>query len=484
MAPPRAVALAQSASSEATVLDVPVVVVGAGLTGLATALWLRRDHGVESLVLEASSSPGGVVRTRVQEGFVFDEGPNSVQLGDPDFEELIEALGLGRERLLAPQSASRRYVLWHGALEAVPTGPLAFVRSPLLSPMAKARIFLDPLVSRTPRGHEPSVAEFVSRRLGREVLDAFVEPLVGGIYAGQPEQLSLPAAFPRLFAMERLGGSLTLGAFRQYRQRGRDRRPRIRGLASFRGGMMTLPRAMVRTLGEERIRTGVTVQSVRQDRPGAWSLEAVDGQGKALRVQARGVILAGSAPASSRLLGAAGAPLDRIPHASVAVVSLGYRRDQVTHALDGFGFLAPRREGLATLGTIFTSTLWPDRCPTGHVALTAFVGGQRWPQLVDHDDAQLVSRVTRELGPLLGIEGEPRLTAVRRARGAIPQYVIGHGQVVDEIHALEQRQPGLFIAGSWRGGIAVWSRVAQGRRLAERVARWSKVGQAISSGGR
>ncbi len=441
-----------------------VLVIGAGISGLATA-WFARAAGLRVQVVEAAPRAGGKIRSFHEAGYRVEGGPNSLLVNDPSFDELVAGLSLQDAVVEANPVARRRYVLRQGRLVALPGGPLAFLRTPLFSWRGKLRLLAEPFIGRA--DHEESLAEFVTRRLGREFLDWAIDPFVSGVYAGDPARLSVRAATPRVYALEAEYGSLLRGALHRLRQRRRASATGPAGrMVSFRDGMQTLPDAIAAALGEAlTLDEPVTALQRRDD--GTWQV-----QGRRRAWQARQVVLSVPAEQAARLLDGRAAPaLAAIPYPPVASLALGFRRDQVGHPLDGFGFLIPGREGRRTLGALFSSTLFPHRAPAGHVLLTAFAGGRRHPELADRTDAELLEAVLADLRQPLGLRGAPAYTRITRWPQAIPQYELGHAerlaQVAEQVRAL----PGLHLRANWLDGIAVGECIRNARRLAADLSR-------------
>lgn len=476
------------------------LVIGAGLTGLAAAWGLARN-GRRVAVLEAAPHVGGAVATWIPDkpggGWLFELGPNTVVEKGAGLPTLIAEAGLAGERLVAAPAGKRRYV-WHGgALVPLPSSPPALLATRLFSTRAKLRLLREPWIARSPSGTEESIADFVRRRLGPEILNLAVGPFVSGVWAGDPERLSLPWTLPALAALERDHGSLLRGLLARKRAAKGARTGASHlntgaggigashlfsgpsggaagaagAMVSFRRGQQELPRALAAGLD---VRTATPALNVRQ-------IETRQGLGFAVttaagEITARHLILTVDAEAAAALLaeatGGASRPLSEIPYARVAVIALGFRRDDVAHPLDGFGFLAPRGRGpdaLRLLGCLFPSQLFPGRAPAGHVALSAFVGGRTDPEITSWDDERLLAAVLADLRRALGVRGAPVISRIERWPRAIPQYELGHGRFADLVRDLEARLPGLHVAGNFLGGVAVPDCVERGLGVARRI---------------
>ncbi len=452
------------------VLD--VLVVGAGISGLTAAFRLKRA-GLCVAVIEASGRVGGAIETHSEAGFRFELGPNTVLENHSAVSDLLRDTGLDdeahREKIVASPAAKRRY-LWKGnRLEPLPGGPPGLLRTPLFSLGAKLRLLREPWVRRRSEAEiaaEPdeTVAGFVRRRLGGELLDYAVGPFVSGVYAGDPERLAVRWAVPKIFALEQEHGSLVRGAL------AKRKGPAPGGaMFSFREGLETLPRRLAREIGDVRI--GIAARKVTRRAEG-FLVETDAGP-----ISAQKVVLAVPADVVARLLeeatGGKSLEFAEIPYAPVAVVALGVQRSQVTHPLDGFGFLSPRRESLRMLGCLFPSTIFPGRAPEGHVALSAFLGGRIDPEIVDPaiwSDDRLLCLVRKELGQAIGLSGQPAIAIIRRWPRAIPQYEIGHGRFVALAEEIERDLPGLRLAGNFLGGVSVPDCIRNASRISREIA--------------
>jgi protoporphyrinogen/coproporphyrinogen III oxidase len=449
-----------------------LIVIGAGISGLTTAFWAQRS-GWDVTVLESASVPGGTMRTNIEGDWLVETGPNSALETTPIIKEMCALAGIEAERTYANTESDKRYILRRGELFPLPMKPGAFLASRLWSAGGKLRLLKEPFVGRAAK--EETIAEFVERRLGREFLDYAINPFVAGVYAGNPEQLSVRSAFPKLYALEVKYGGLIKGMIKGARERKkRDEVAKDRArMFSFARGMQTFPEGIAAAL-PGKIQYNVTVESIEP-------LTVMKTNGSRFRVNASGgrswestaVVVAVPAHVAAGIFGSLSRELAtrllQIYSPPVAEVFLGFRDSQCGRALDGFGYLIPARENRKILGTIWSSTIFPGRAPAGHFALTTFVGGSRQPELVHQDDAGLQGLVLGELGSIMGVSGAPVFSRVYRWPKAIPQYNIGHQQIVDAIERLEREHPGVFICSNYRGGIAVGDCVMNGKKTAERL---------------
>jgi len=449
------------------VADAPLtVVLGAGISGLACAYALKKA-GENVLVLEARERAGGVIQSIRASGFLCELGPQSFSL-TPHLFELCGELGISGELVEAPRTAPR-YVLLNGRLVHVPMSPGAFLSSPVLSWKTKCSILSEVFRSSHPPEEDESVAAFVRRKFTDELLDRIVGPFVSGIYAGDPEQLSLRAAFPKLYEAERRSGSVIRGSIRVTKQpvaKQSDRRP---GLYSFHEGNQTLTDTIARSLGSS-LRCGVQSTIKRE---GSRFLLQIDFDRDSETIRADKLVLATPAPVNGSLLGPlapdASWPTFDIGYAQVAVVSHGYRREQAAADLNGFGFLIPRSERIRTLGCVWNSSLFPSRAPHGHVLLTSFLGGSGDAGLAGATEAEIVETVRRDLEKILGISGAPVFERFTKYSAAIPQYNLGHTQRLQSIRDAIARVPGLFIVGNYWNGPAIGACIEHSFAVAEQV---------------
>ncbi|HXG14612.1 MAG TPA: protoporphyrinogen oxidase [Calidithermus sp.] len=458
-----------------------LAVVGGGIAGLAAAhraLEVARERGLrlELALVEARTRLGGTIATERAAGFTVEAGPDAFLTEKPAALALCRRLGL-ESRLVGTDQRFRRVWVWRrGRLVPVPEGfqflaparlgPL--LGSPLFSWRGKARLALDLVLPRGPSGEDESLAGFVRRRLGREVLERVAQPLVAGVYGADPEELSLRATVPRFFELERRHRSLILGLRRAARSGSPADASGARfGLfASLAGGMDELVAALAARLPAGATHLGQRVVALER-RPDGWRLRSAEGA----TWEADRVILAAEAHAAARLLRAVDPPLATllqvIPYTSSVTVALGYRRADVPHPLDGFGFLVPRTEARDVLACTFASVKFPGRAPAGHVLLRAFLGGALNPGVLELDDAELVARVRRDLRDALGVAAEPVLVRLWRHPAALPQYAVGHQATVAAIERRLAGLPGLHLAGAAYRGVGIGDCVRSGEAAAE-----------------
>jgi oxygen-dependent protoporphyrinogen oxidase len=440
-----------------------IAVLGGGITGL-TAAWQLRRAGLAAVVFEKSSRVGGAIGTMRVDGWLHELGPNSLLEGTSEVARFIDDAGLGSRRIYASPEANRRYIVRGGRPVAMPGSPVSFLTTSLFSFRAKLSLLGEPFRRRAPSDAEESVADFVTRRLGSEFLDYAVNPFVGGVYAGDPRRLSVRHGYPKLHALEQEHGSLIRGSLARRNTSGG---PKGR-MFSFPEGMEELPRALAHPLGDA-LRLNTTIKTIRPHGH-AWEIVSESGGGARPELFA-GVICALPADALAALnfeqiaqpqrLGG----LSGIEHPPVASVFMGFRREQIAHPLDGFGMLMPEVERGQILGTLFSSTLFPGRAPSGHVALTSFVGGTRQPELARLNDSALHDLVRGELNRLLGVRSDPAFIHVKRWPRAIPQYALDYGRHKEAILGFEASAPGVFIGGNARDGISLANCIESGRRL-------------------
>jgi len=442
------------------------IVIGAGVSGLTCALRLA-EMGIGVRVLEAAEKPGGMIATVERDGFLFEAGPQSFQV-TPELRELIRSTG-SESDLIEADPQTPRYILLHGKLRPAPMSPPTLLSTSLLGMASKVRVLSEAFRRSKPPGHDESFADFVRRKFGTEILEHLAGPFASGVFAGDPEQLSLRSTFPAMAQWEEEYGSVLRGAMKS---RGERERPT---LAGFRRGMGSFMSALAGKL-ESGVENGIRAESLDSAGESGWTIHCsggCSGTSETENVHASAVVIATPAYEAARLVrGFAeklSATLAGIPYAPIAVVAEGYRREHVGHALNGFGFLVPRKEGLRTLGTVWNSSLFPNRAPEGMVMMTSFVGGAMDRQVVEMDEGQIADQVRREIGKVLRITGPPVARQVWRHRKALPQYNLGHAQRINAIRSELDQSRGIFIAGNYLEGPSIGNCISQGFRTAKAV---------------
>lgn len=468
-----------------------VVVIGAGISGLTCAYRLSR-LGVDVVLIEPSDRVGGVIQSEKIDGYIIERGPNSSQ-GTEDLLALVDELGL-TAHIAEGDPKAPAYVYFNGQLHPVPSSPSAFIKSKLLSLRGKLRIMREPLVPQRRSDEEESVAAFARRRIGREAAERMVAPFVSGIYAGDADELSVQAAFPRLANLETSYGGLFRGTFAKAREARREKKaasevldkaaPTRRRLISFDNGMAELTSSLADGLGEDLITGCSDIRLVKEPaefpnaQPDKSKQESnfrieFERNGSRHVIASEAVIIAAPAFAAAKLIAESCEELSRllgeIYYPPLAIVCLSYDKAAIKTPLDGFGFLVAPVEGLNILGCVWNSSLFKGRAPAGKALLTVFIGGARNPKLAGQADAELVATAHDELQKILGISAEPHAVAITRYERSIPQYVIGHAARVKRIEALLEKIPGLYLIGNYLHGVSTGDCIKEADRVARKI---------------
>ncbi len=449
-----------------------VAIIGAGITGLTAGFYLQRK-GIPVTVYEAGARVGGVIQSLRRDGYLAEFGPNTILETSPKISELVRDAGLQSRRLDPDPKAEARYVVRYRRPIAMPASPLGFFTTELFTAKAKLAVLREPFVPRRREGEEESIAQFVQRRLGQEFLDHAIDALVAGVYAGDPYKLSVPQAFPKLAALEARYGSLIKGQIlgaRDRKKRGEVAKDRAAKF-SFDQGLEVLPQTLAQRLGDA-LRLNTPVTGLAQA-PDGWVVSFLEA-GRAQRTVHSAVLFAGTAYKLAELSLETAADLSlggfsEIRYPPVASVVLGFRREDVAHPCAGFGMLIPRVEGFKILGTIFSSSLFPNRAPAGHLTLTSYVGGERYPELASRSPEELFELTCEDLKILLGIRGRPTFQHCVFYPRAIPQYVVGYGRYREKMNEIERKAPGFFLAGHYRDGVSLSDSIVSGCNAAERM---------------
>ncbi len=438
-----------------------IAVIGSGITGLTAAYSLEKN-GFEVTVFEKNSGPGGAIKTVRDGEWLAEYGPNTLLVRDKRIVDLFTELGLNNEIIQANPEASKRFIVKNGELIPLPMSILDAIRTPLLSLEGKLRLFKEPFLSANPN-REQSIAEFIERRLGKEILDYAINPFVAGIFANRPENLSLRHTFPQMDQLEEMYGSVIWGAIASSRRNNRDEKVKRR-LISFKDGLQTLPHRLASSL--DRIHYQHKVNTIEK-------------KGESWYVTANGLE---SGPFDSVILNV---PLyhigellgslsnhnfvfnKEVSYPKLSVLYLGYKKADIQHPLDGFGFLVPEIENRSVLGALFNSTLFEGRSPADSHLLTVFVGGGREPKLAEMDTKELVRMVEMELKQLIGLQGSHQFLDHVYWPKSIPAYHPGYDEVLNSFDQFEHQFPGLRVAGNFRKGVSVPDCIINGLKLAK-----------------
>lgn len=420
------------------------LIVGAGISGLTLAWSLaKRGHTVQ--VWESRAEAGGAIRSVHKDGYLIEAGPNSLQNTDPRISKFISELDLSSKQLIADRTAARRYILHDGKPVPIPSSPLSAITTPLLSFGAMLRILQEPWIPKRTDSSIESLGDMVRRRLGPEPLANLINPMVGGIYAGDPDQLAVKFAFPTLWKLEQDHGSFIRGAFRK-----KATGPKTE-IISFKDGLQTLTNRIANSLG-------ANVHFNHQ----LNSLEHKGSQWIADGHVFDEVILTSPPhhwPATPIL-----ASTIKLDYAPVISLSLGFAVEDVRHPIDGFGMLIPEKEKRNLLGVLFPSAIFPGRSPDGHHLLTCFIGGSRQPHLTELPDEALLSLALDDLKTMLGVYGTPNMVHLTRWERAIPQYGLRFGEFLQSLEDVEAKHTGLTFAGNYRNGIGLDKCIIAGLR--------------------
>ncbi len=451
----------------------PIAVVGGGVTGLAAAYQLSL-LGRRVRLFEADGRLGGMIRSELVDGWLVESGPNTLQESHNDVYALIDELKLKTQQVNASAKARNRYIVRDGRLCPLPLSPLELWRTPLFSAKTKRKVAAEILAKPHDRGNDVALAELVASHFGREFADYALDPVIAGIYAGDPARLSTLHTFPQLLEYEKEHGSLIRGQRAQTKARRRRGEPVTR-VISFRHGLQVLVNALAHHIPKDSIELHATVENVRTAPGAPWRI-TWNRQGETHTDDFAAVVLALPAQALASLTFDANARrplqvLEDVVHSPLASLFLGFRRDQVSHPLDGYGALAPAVENKELLGVIFSSSLFPGRAPHDHVAITAMAGGTLCPELVSLPPAKLQTRMLAQLRNLLGITGEPAFSRLHIWPRAIPQYNLGYNRFIEAIEICEQTYGGLYIGGQVRNGISLQNCLRAGLTLGEKAAR-------------
>ncbi|MFO7448473.1 MAG: protoporphyrinogen oxidase [Ignavibacteriaceae bacterium] len=448
-----------------------IVILGAGITGLTTA-YLLHKKGFDITVLEKNSEPGGSMESIWVDGNLFDRGPNSGLETTPLIGEIVKELNLKDEMLYGSKEADKRYILRNNQLHPLPMNPPALIKTKLFSARAKLRLFAEPLIGRSKDGYYQSVADFVKRRLGQEFLDYAINPFVAGVYAGDPEQLSVKSAFPKLYALEEKYGGLIIGTIKSIKERKRraEKSKQDAKMFSFKNGMQSFPLALADAL-KGMVITNADVTSV--EKQNSVYKVVYNHAGELKTIESPLIFSTVPAYTAASLFKKFDAKLaehlNQVYYPPVLALYLVYNKKDIGHSLDGFGFLVPKKEKKSFLGALWSSVIFPNRTDPDKAAFTIFIGGSREPEIEKYDKELLIKKVKNEFHELMKIKAEPLLMAERFWHKAIPQYNIGYIEHERYFDQFEKNYPGIFLGGNYRGGISVGDCIKSSGEMALKI---------------
>jgi len=448
-----------------------IIIIGAGLTGLTIGFYLKKA-GIPFKIMEKSDKAGGVIQSHQVDGFLFESGPNTGVLGNPETAELFEDLKAYCTLETADKEAKRRLIWKKGKWHALPSGPISAIKTPLFHFRDKLRFLGEPFRK---KGTDPleSVASMVRRRLGKSFLDYAINPFISGIYAGNPEKLVTKYALPKMYNLEHEYGSLIKGGIKKSKTNKLD--PRMakatREVFSAEGGLNQLIHALVTAIGEQNIVLNADNIMVNKATDG-FELSYTNNASESVTVTAKRVITTSGAHTLSNLLPFLNRKLDAVvnlKYAKVALVILGFKEWNGI-PLNAFGGLIPAREDKNMLGVLFTSSFLKNRAPEKGALLSCFIGGERFPKAVEYSDEVLTEVVLANMKEMMQTNQQPDLLKIFRYEQAIPQYEASTKERLEAISEIEQEFKGLYIAGNVRDGIGMADRIKQGRSIADKVA--------------
>ena len=448
-----------------------IVVIGTGISGL-TAAYLLKQKGFDVTVLEKQNEVGGTIETSCENGFLFDHGPTNALETVPLIIKLVNELNLKDQLVYADKTANRRFIFRNNHLHELPSSAPALLKSKLLSFKTKLRILVEPFVGKSKDGYYQSVAEFVSQRLGKEFLDYIINPLAADVYAGNPESLSVKSAFPNLYALEEKYGSLVLGAFKSAKERKTNsEKPKVSGrLLSFRDGMSVFPKAIAKYLGSS-LMLQTEVKKIEKQNNG-YLLNCSLNNGD-INLYADMIVSTIPAYSAANLFGAFDEELKKhlldIYYPPVLVQYSVYKKEDIRQPLDGFGVMVPYKEHKSFLGTIWNSSIFPNRSPEDTAAFTIIIGGARDTEILSLDKELLFMKVRGEFETMMHITGEPIYSSYKFWPKAIPQYSIGHIEHENYFALFEKKFPGIVLSGSFRGGISIGDCIKNAELIAEKL---------------
>ena len=449
------------------------IVIGAGVSGLTAALKLK-DKGFNVTVLEKLSRAGGVIDTFEKDGFKAESGSNSVMVQSQKTLDFLDRIGAKAKMEVSNPVAKKRFFVKYGKPQAVPMNPISLLFTRLFSFFGKIRLLCEPFVKKID-AQDPSMAEFITHRFGKDVLDYAINPFMAGVYGGDPQKLSAKHAFPPFWNLERKYGSIIRGAIKSMKEKratGNFFKPMM---ISFKGGMKTLPESIANALGDA-VKCDATIISIDFSGEG-WQVQWAS-KDEEVCENYDALVIAIPAPEIAKLpiAGSLASELEflkKIKYAPVSTFSMGFKRSNIEHKLDGFGALTPAKENFKILGSLFVSSIFSERAKDGYATLTNYIGGMRHPELASLPESEMKKIVLADITKMLGVKGEPIFEKMFYWKNAIPQYNVGYGEILEAIDDVERKFPYLALIGSYRGGVGVSAclenALSTAKKLADRI---------------
>ncbi|WP_163328525.1 protoporphyrinogen oxidase [Desulfurobacterium thermolithotrophum] len=451
-----------------------VAVIGAGISGLSVAFYLKKG-GVEVKVFEKKKTVGGKMKTIHEDGYIIETGPNGFLDGKPYTLNLVKELGIESKLYRSSDKARKRFIYTNGRLVRLPENPIAFLASYLLSWKGKLRLVGEFLVPPKKEDIDESLSKFAKRRIGEEALEKLLDPMVAGIFAGDPDRLSLKAAFPAIYYLEKQYGGLIKGLIakmKEAKKSGKKSGPAGPGgvLTSFKGGVKDLIDSLSEFLGNS-IETEVEILGLDRIEKG-WKVKYKKGN-EVFEETFDAVVFSTPAYVTAKLLNDLNLELSRllseIEYSPISVVALGFEKKGLGHDLDGFGFLVPRSEKRKILGALWDSSVFPNRAPSGKVLIRVMIGGARQPELALLSDEELVNIALKELRRIMKIRHYPEKIKVFKHEKGIPHYTVGHAERVERIFKLISKYTGLYLCNNAYTGVGVNDCTKAAKETAEKI---------------